>query len=224
MKKTFTEVQYTCEYCGFYSNNPKITGIHEFNCTQRPESEVEKIERERRRAKNVIYSSETIVEVNNNIRNYLKEFYPKEVLSFGSVKLSSNNDSCYFKADYGSTDRLLDKLKISIRIGDYPIIFSKSLRIKDIKSGSKVADYIKEFNDYRENELDKFQKTDPEMIRLNENIKTLSESIYKMQKDLQNSKDIHKTKINHKIDEIKNDYNFIDYSIERKQLESELGL
>lgn len=63
-----------------------------------------------------------------------------------------------------------------------------------------------------------------EMIRLNENIETLSDSLYKMQKDLQNSKDIHKTKINQKIDEIKKEYNYIDYSIERKQLESELGL
>lgn len=224
MKKMYKEVQYKCDYCDFVSNNPKETGVHEFNCEHRPESEVEKIERTRRIAKNIIYQSNSIAEVNDNIINYLKEFYPKEVLSFGSVKLGSNNDRCYFRADYSSTNRLLDKLRISIRIEDYPIIFSKSLKIKEIKSGSEVADYIKEFNNHRENELDKFEKTDPEMIRLNENIKTLSDSIYKMQKDLQISKDIYKTKINHKIDEIKREYNYIDYSIERKQLESELGL
>lgn len=224
MKKTYKEVQYKCDYCDFVSTNPKETGIHEFNCEHRPENEEEKIERIRRIAKKTIYLSYTLSEVNDNIRNYLKEFYPKEVLSFSSIKISSNNSRYYFFANYGTTDRLLDKLKISVRIEDYPNIFSKILRITDIKSGSEVVKYITDFNNHIEFELNKFEKTDTEMIRLNENIKTLSDSIYKMQKDLQNSKDIHKTKINQKIDEIKKEYNYIDYSIERKQLESELGL
>ena len=224
MKKTYKEIQYKCDYCDFISSNPKETGIHEFNCEHRPENEEEKLERTRRRAKNIIYQSNTLSEVNDNIRNYLKEFYPKEALSFGSVKMSSNNSRYYFRTDCSTTDRLLDKLKISVRIEDYPNIQNKVFRLTEIKCGSKIQKYNEEFSNYRETELNKYKENDAEMIRLIQNIDTLKSSISKMQTDLYNSQDILKTKLNYKIEEIKNNYSFIDHNVEKKQIEIELGL
>lgn len=228
MKKSYKEVIYKCDHCDFESNDPKVTGIHEFNCEHRPETLEEKIERTRRRAKNVIYDSNNIAEVNDNIRNYLKEFFPDKLNQFSKVRTYANSYSnsynYYLKSDSYQTDALLSKLKISIRISDYTNIQNKVFRLTDIKCGSKIQKYNEEFGDYREAELNKYKENDSEMIRLIQNIDTLKSSISKMQTDLYNSQDILKTKLNYKIEEIKNDYNFIDYNVEKKQIEIDLEL
>ena len=115
-------------------------------------------------------------------------------------------------------------LNIIIRISDYTYIQNKVFRLSDIISGSKIQKYNEEFSNYRETELNKYKESDAEMIRLIQNIDTLKSAISKMQTDLYNSQDIVKTKLNYKIDEIKNEYNFIDYNVEKKQIQTELGL
>lgn len=228
MKKSYKEVIYKCDHCNFESNDPKITGIHEFNCEHRPENAKEKIERIRRRAKNTIYESNNISEVNDNIRNYLKEFFPEKFNQFSKVRTVANtygnSYNYHFKTDSYQTDALLSKLNISIRISDYTNIQNKVFRLTDIISGSKIQKYNEEFSNYRETELNKYKESDAEMIRLIQNIDTLKSAISKMQTDLYNSQDIVKTKLNYKIDEIKNEYNFIDYNVEKKQIQTELGL
>ena len=227
MKKQYKELIYTCDYCNFSSNVPKVVGQHEYKCEHKPVDKIQIKEKERREAKNKIYESETPQELNKNIKEYIAIYNPVLYTSFNELKISYNSYDYTFKIsgiNYGDT-RTLDTLGISISIADYPNLHKLCREFYDIKKGSTVREYDLKFQDLLKEELNKFEETNEdynyvvnECSKLRDEISVLREKMKPLEDKLRKAKIEQDTLWSTEKQRIKDENNYIDYYKRSKEI------
>lgn len=227
MKKQYKEVIYTCDYCNFSSNDPKVVGQHEYNCEHKPEDKLQIKEKERREDKSKIYESVTPQELNKNIKQYIEKYKPVLYTSFNELKISYNSYDYTFKLsskNYGDT-RVLDSLGISQSLADYPNLHKLCREFYDIKKGSAVKEYDSKFQDLLKTELNKFEETNEDYIDLTEEIAEIRDEISVLREKMKPLEDkLLKAKITQdnlwstEKQRIKDENNYIDYYKRSKEI------
>lgn len=227
MKKQYKEVIYTCDYCDFSSDDPKVVGQHEYQCVNKPTDKLQIKEKERREAKNKIYESETPQELNKNIKEYITAYKPGLYTAFNELKISYNSYDYTFKlsgTNYGDV-RVLDTLGISYSLADYPKLHKLCREFYDIKKGSTVKEYDSKFQDLLKTELNKFEETNEDYIDLTEEIAEIRDEISVLREKMKPLEDkLLKTKITQdnlwstEKQRIKDENNYIDYYKRSKEI------
>lgn len=227
MKKQYKEVIYSCDYCNFSSNDPKVVGQHEYKCEHKPADKLQIKEKERREAKSKIYESETPQELNKNIKEYIAIYNPALYTSFNELKISYNSYDYTFKLsgiNYVDT-RTLDTLGISISIVDYPNLHKLCREFYDIKKGSAVREYDLKFQDLLKEELNKFEETNEDYINITEEIdiirdeiSVLREKMKPLEDKLLKAKNKQDTLWSSEKQRIKDENNYIDYYKRSKEI------
>lgn len=227
MKKQYKEVIYTCDYCDFSSEDPKVVGQHEYHCVHKPADKIQIKEKERREAKNKIYESETPQELNKNIKEYIVTYKPGLYTSFNELKISYNSYDYTFKlsgSNYGDM-RVLDVLGISHSLVDYPNLHKLCREFYDIKKGSAVKEYDSKFQDLLKTELNKFEETNEdynyvvnECSKLRDEISVLREKMKPLEDKLLKAKIEQDNLWNTEKQRIKDENNYIDYYKRSKEI------
>lgn len=227
MKKQYKEVIYSCDYCDFSSNDPKVVGKHEYQCEHKPADKLQIKEKERRESKNKIYESETAQELNKNIKEYIETYKPGLYTSFNEVKITQNTYDYTFKLsgkNYGDM-RVLDVLGISQSLVDYPNLHKLCREFYDIKKGSAVKEYDSKFQDLLKTELNKFEETNEdynyavnECSKLRDEISVLREKMKPLEDKLLKAKIEQDNLWNTEKQRIKDENNYIDYYKRSKEI------
>lgn len=227
MKKQYKEVIYSCDYCDFSSNDPKVVGQHEYNCEHKPADKLQIKEKERREAKSKIYESETPQELNKNIKEYIETYKPVLYTLFNEVRISYNSYDYTFKLsskNYGDT-RVLDMLGISQSLADYPNLHKLCREFYDIKKGSEVREYDSKFQELLKIELNKFEETNEkynsavnECSNIRDEISVLREKMKPLEDKLLKAKIVQDNLWSTEKQRIKDENNYIDYYKRSKEI------
>lgn len=221
---------YGCQYCGFTSDSPKITGKHEHTCEHNPKikdtNAENKFKAEKAYKRKQIIESKSLTELNERLFSYLKEYYS----SFSSGELIRNYsgvwhyqvkvENCKLSFSY-AIQYGLTLLGISIKTEDY--IYLAPL-LSEINEINKIAStYSKEFKTHLNPLLNIYRKTS-EIKDIENEIKEAQIKI----DELCALRDSFKSKIevleNSYINKVKDEYNWIDYQDRLKQLKSILEI
>lgn len=215
MKKTTIQAFYTCDYCDFKSESPKITGRHEANCEHNT-GNIEKMQQ--RNMKQNIYNSKTLEEASQNIYDYLHTYYQPALRgrSISSFKLriidwDRKQISCNEKS-------VLNHYGIKIDLDLFPNLFKDLETINEFKKLQNTQ--TTKYNHDRENEINLKLYSD-------ENWKNLKAIRYnldreweqldaKRQKNKQDLADFERKFI----DNFKNSWGYIDYASKISELKN----
>lgn len=215
MKKTTIQAFYTCDFCDFKSESPKITGKHEANCEHNT-GNIEKMQK--RNMKNKIYNSATLEEASQNIYDYLN--------TYNQTALRGRSANS-FKLRIGDWDRkqiscneksLLSHYGIEIEANLFPNLFKDLETINEFKKLQN--EQTTKYNHDRENEINLKLYTNENW----KNLKAIKSNLDKEWEQLdikrqKNKQDLADFERNF-IDNFKNNWGYIDYSGEISKLKN----